>query len=288
MRVSGDRISLTRGRREIVLGVRDMILVPFSIHSWKEHFETFEGVERDGRLVLDFSEPAIHRYRKSGLAFHFPSFAEDDCMDAYTASYRPREGDVVWDVGAHAGMTAYMLAQMVGPTGMVYAFEPDEMSYDFLLRNIEMHEIGNVVPVKAALSGKTGKASFQMDGTMRAGLSDSLSFTARENRKVVETLRLEDACEQLGSVPTFIKMDIEGGELSVVAGALEFLRDHPIHFSIESNHTVDGRFTSGPLEVLLRRAGYRAWSSEEYGQLFTWAEPPKSATRERGDESVAA
>ena len=45
---------------------------------------------------------------------------EDDCMDAYTASYRPGEGDVVWDVGAHAGMTTYFLSQMVGATGRVY------------------------------------------------------------------------------------------------------------------------------------------------------------------------
>jgi FkbM family methyltransferase len=273
MQVADGRISLTRGRRRIVLGIRDVISVPFAVHDWGHFFDTLEGDVRGGMTVLDFSQPGLHRYRRHGVSFYAPSLAEDDSMDAYTASYHPQPGDVVWDVGAHAGMTSYFLAQMVGPGGKVYAFEPDETNYEFLLRNIEMHGLANVTPVKAALSDKTGTASFCMDGTMSAGLSDSLSYSAVENNKVVATISLQDACEQFGSVPRYIKMDIEGAELSVVDSSLEFLREHPIHFSIESNHMVDGKFTSGPLEAHLGGAGYRAWSSDKYGQLFTWAEP---------------
>jgi hypothetical protein len=70
-------------------------------------------------------------------------------------------------------------------------------------------------------------------------------------------------------------MDIEGAEVDVIKGAQSFLQDHPINFAIESNHMVDGQLTSGPLEKLLGSVGYRAWSSEEFGQLFTWAEPPR-------------
>jgi FkbM family methyltransferase len=273
MHVGDRRISLTRGQRRMILGMRDAISVPFAVHEWDQFFDTLEGEPRDGQMVLDFSRPALHRYRKRGLSFYAPSMAEDDSMDAYTAAYTPQPGDVVWDVGAHAGMTTYFLAQMVGPAGKVFAFEPDETNYEFLLRNIEMHGLANVTPVKAALSNKTGTASFCMDGTMSAGLSDSLSYAAAENNKAVATITVQDACRDFGSVPKYIKMDIEGAELSVVGGALEFLREHPIHFSIESNHIVGGRFTSGPLEEHFGRAGYRAWSSDKFGQLFTWAEP---------------
>ena len=274
MRVTDGRITLARGRRTMVLGLRDAISVPFAVHEWEQFFDTLEGQMCDGRTVLDFSQPGLHRYRKHGLSFYSPSLAEDDSMEAYTAVYSPQAGDVVWDVGAHAGMTTYFLAQMVGPTGKVYAFEPDETNYEFLLRNIEMHRLTNVVPVKAALSDRTGTAEFCMDGTMGAGLSDSLAYSAGENGWVVETLSLRDACARFGAVPNYIKMDIEGAELSVVASSVDFLKAHPVHLSIESNHMVGGRFTAGPLESLLGGAGYRAWSSEQYGQLFTWAEPP--------------
>lgn len=279
MRVSDGRISLVRGQRTMILGMRDMISVPFAVHEWASFFDTLEGQARDGRTVLDFSEPGLHRYRKRGLSFYSPSLAEDDSMEAYTASYCPQVGDVVWDVGAHAGMTAYFLAQMVGSTGTVYAFEPDETNYEFLLRNIEMHGLANVVPVKAALSDKTGTAEFCMDGTMSAGLSDSLSYAAAASSREVETLSLRDACERFGAVPNYIKMDIEGAELSVIRSSVELLKEHAIHLSIESNHLVGGRFTAGSLETLLGGAGYRAWSSEQYGQLFTWAEPPAAVAQ---------
>jgi FkbM family methyltransferase len=274
MQVEDGRISLTRGRRRIVLGARDAISVPFAVHEWGRFFETLEGEVQGGKTVLDFSEPGLHRYRKLGLSFYAPSLAEDDSMEAYTASYRPQPGDVVWDVGAHIGTSAYRLAKMVGPMGRVYAFEPDETNYKYLLLNIERHGLSNVTPVKAALSDRTGNSAFCMDGTMSAGLSESLAYGAAENDSVVETLGLEDACERFGSVPSYIKLDIEGAELSVISSTLEFLKEHPIHFSIESNHRVGGRCTSGPLERLLGSIGYRAWSSTKFGQLFTWAEPP--------------
>jgi FkbM family methyltransferase len=242
---------------------------------WEKHFDTLEPKPRDGRLVLDFSEPALHRYRKSGLSFHFPSFAEEDAMDAYTAAYHPQPDDVVWDVGANAGTTAYFFAQMVGPNGKVYAFEPDEINYAFLMRNLELHQIANVIPVKAALSGATGTAMFCMDGTMCAGLSDSLAITASKRNVLVDTISLQDACDRFGSVPNYVKMDIEGAEVDVIGGAADFLKDHPINFAIESNHMVGGQLTSGPLDLMLGKVGYRAWSSDEYGQRFTWAVPPQ-------------
>jgi hypothetical protein len=111
-----------------------------------------------------------------------------------------------------------------------------------------------------------------------AGLSDSLSYGAGSSSKVVDTLGLQDACRQFGSVPNYMKIDIEGAELNVVASSIDFLRQHPIHLSIESNHLVDGQFTSRPLEALFACIGYKAWSSDKYGQLFTWAEPPAALT----------
>jgi FkbM family methyltransferase len=275
MRMADGRITLTRGSRQVVLGARDIISVPFVVHEWDKFFATLEGQTQNENTVLDFSQPALHRYRGRGLSFYAPSLAEDDSMDAYTASYCPQPGDVVWDVGAHAGLTSYFLAEMVGPTGKVFAFEPDDTNYEFLLRNIDMHQLASVTPVKAALSDKTGTAIFCMDGTMSAGLTATLSSSAANSREV-KTLGLQDACEQFGSVPTYIKMDIEGAELSVVASSLDFLKQHPIHFSIESNHLVDGKFTSTPLEKLFAGIGYRAWSSDQFGQLFTWAEPPQT------------
>ena len=274
MRVHDGRIYLRRGQQEIVLGDRDIISVPFVVHEWGSFFETLEPAERDGREALDFSEPGLHRYRKHGLSFYAPSLAEEDSMEAYTSSYCPQPGDIVWDAGANAGLTAYFFSQLVGPAGKVIAFEPDETNYGFLLRNIELHKLENVVPVKAAVSDETGTATFCMDGTMGAGLTKTLAHSDQQHSRVVETLSPEDACARFGGVPRYIKMDIEGAELSVIAACKTLLEKNPIHLVIESNHVVDGKYTAGPLEAILGGIGYKAWSSDKYGQLFTWAAPP--------------
>jgi FkbM family methyltransferase len=276
---AGGVIVMTKGCRKVFLNQRDAISVPFMVHLWGLFFDTVEGEERNGYTVLDFSRPALHRYSKTGLSFYSPSIAEDECMDAYLTSYAPVAGDIVWDVGAYAGMTTYMFSNMVGPTGKVIAFEPDETNYEFLLRNIDLHKLENVMPVKAALSDETGTAAFCMDGTMGAGLTKTLAHSAAEHSRRVETLSPEDACARFGGAPSYIKMDIEGAELSVVAACKPLLKEHPVHLVIESNHVVDGKYTAAPLEAIFSEIGYKAWSSDEFGQLFTWAAPQREAYR---------
>ena len=273
---AGNQIILTHGREKMLLKRADLISVPFVVHTWKGFFATFDAPVVEGKFLLDFSRPGLHRYRKSGLSFHFPAVAEDDSMAAYTASYMPQPGDVVWDVGAHAGMTSYFFSKMVGEGGRVYAFEPDETNVAFLQRNLASNGVTNVTVVKAALAGTSGTANFCMDGTMNAGLSAFLSFSATKRNVEVRTVSLEDACRELGSIPAYIKMDIEGGEVDAVRGAVHFLRNHPIHFAVESNHVLNGEYTSRPLERIFKEAGYKGWSTEEFGQLFTWAEPVHS------------
>jgi FkbM family methyltransferase len=198
--------------------------------------------------------------------------AEDDTMDVYTARYRPKIGDLVWDVGAHAGATVYFFAKMVGPTGKVYAFEPDEVSYEYLLKNIEMHGLQNVVAVKAAIAGRTGRASFSMDGTQGAGIEGFSQCTDKNLLREVETLSFVDACKRYGT-PNYVKMDVEGAEAEIVDSALLFIRQQAIHFAIESDHRVDGDFTTKPLCRMFSHIGYASSSSTEYGMQFTWAEP---------------
>jgi FkbM family methyltransferase len=273
LKFTDGRFHIDKSGRELVLAKAQYVQVPVMLECFDLFFNTVAGERRNGRTVLDFSEPRRHRYLKSGAEFFFPSIPEDDAMDAYTHGYAPKPGDVVWDAGAHAGATSYFLAQLVGPQGRVYAFEPDNHNYEFLLKNIELHGLKNVIPVKKALSATTGSAEFIMDGTMCAGLTDCLIYQDKSRRQTVPTISFADACAELGEVPCYVKMDIEGAEVPTIRGAESFLQSHPIHFAIESYHPMNGELTYKTLEALFRDIQYRVWSSGEFGQMFTWAEP---------------
>lgn len=267
------RIVIRKNNREMVLSNDQYVQVPIMMECYELFFDTIEATVVEKREVLDFSEPALHKYKRNGLSFYFPSVPEDDVMDAYTYWYKPKAGDVVWDAGAHAGATTYFLAQMVGAAGRVYAFEPDESNWSYLRRNLELHRAENVTLVKDALAGETGSAQFQMDGTMSAGIAEYLVYSGPGQVRTVPTVTLEEACRRCGQVPAYIKMDIEGAEVAVLSRAGEFLRKNPMHFAIESYHRIDGEYTYKALERFFPTIGYEVESSDRFGQMFTWARP---------------
>jgi FkbM family methyltransferase len=273
IRFQGRRIELRRGKRSLFLSAQHFVQVPLMMKLFADYFATIQPRTVAGREVLDFSQPGFHTYRKHGVGFFFPSIPEDDSMPAYLRDYQPRPGDCVWDVGAHAGASTFFLSRLVGPAGRVIAFEPDQRCCEFLEQNITLHALENVRVVKKALCERTGEVAFNMDGTMAAGLSDRVLYASARYRKLVPAITIADACAELGSVPSYIKMDIEGAEVGAIEGSLRFLALHPIHFALESGHLVHGRETYAALERLFPPLGYRVHSRILAGQRFTWAAP---------------
>ena len=57
---------------------------------------------------------------------------------------RLRYGDVVVDVGANVGCIALMAAQIVGPSGLVVAVEPNPDNVQMLYAGVVINELSNV------------------------------------------------------------------------------------------------------------------------------------------------
>ena len=170
VRFSEGKIRIQQKNRAVILANKDFYLVPIFLECFAL---TFEDLEPDstasGVAMLDFSGPGAHRYRRHGIELQFPGIAEDDSIAAYTHRYKPHPGDLVFDIGAHAGFTTCMLARMVGPEGQVIAFEPDEVSGEYLTQNVKRLGLTNVAVVPKAIDAKTGTAQFNADGTMGPG-----------------------------------------------------------------------------------------------------------------------
>ncbi len=66
-------------------------------------------------------------------------------------------GDTVVDVGANIGYYTLLLANKVGKTGKVYAFEPDKINFEILAKNVKENNLENVVMINAAVGKKEGK-----------------------------------------------------------------------------------------------------------------------------------
>ena len=78
-----------------------------------------------GKKLADLRRPCQYRLPSGGLVW-LPIPAEPlDFFTGYFAKGGPKTGQIVLDGGAYCGETTIEMATRVGPTGHVFAFEPD-------------------------------------------------------------------------------------------------------------------------------------------------------------------
>jgi FkbM family methyltransferase len=214
------------------------------------------------RLCIDLSDHVI------GLAILRDRYERHELQCA-TSLLKP--GDVAIDVGAHVGVFALHMAEAVGPAGMVYAFEPLARNANLLQMAIaENHYEPRLRLERAGVSDATGEATLHFaretlnTGGAYIGEADvSLGPLATETVPIV---RLDD-CDFRRPV-RLIKMDVEGGEPRVIAGAARLLAtDHPIIISEVHPEQLQRVCGVGPDRLLgeLARLGYEARRIEADG-----------------------
>jgi FkbM family methyltransferase len=143
---------------------------------------------------------------------------------------RVKPGDIVYDVGAHAGYMTLLLSMLCGPGGQVFAFEPSPVNFNRLRRNIELNRISNATLLNLAASDKEGSANLIEMGSYSSLLSEGPCADASYSE--VKTIRLDDFVLRGGRpAPRFLKIDIEGHAGRCLMGTMALLREtRPIVF----------------------------------------------------------
>ena len=128
-------------------------------------------------------------------------------------------GMTVLDVGAHIGYYTLLAARQAGPEGKVYAFEPELENHALLLENIELNGYQNVVPVKMAVSDRTGTADLILTALDSGRHSMYHHGLPEQGSLAVETTTLDAFVESLDWPRIdLVKIDVEGAELSRLGG----------------------------------------------------------------------
>lgn len=137
-------------------------------------------------------------------------------------------GGVVIDVGANIGQYTLIAAQLAGPSGRVFAFEPDSVSAAALWRSIGRNDFGGRVELlRFAVAGRSGEARFkvQSDGTRSRLCPQGKGSCDLSETTSVRTLALDDFVDERGlDRLDFLKIDVEGADLDVLRGAERAIR----------------------------------------------------------------
>ena len=137
-----------------------------------------------------------------------------------------QEGMCVFDVGANIGYYTLLAARAVGPSGRVYAFEPEPHNFELLTRNVAENGFTNVRPVNAAVSNRAGIVRLHLDdANFGAHSFDPGSVRNSSGRSVeAETVQLDDfADEARAFAGVLVKVDVQGAEGLVVEGGRRLL-----------------------------------------------------------------
>lgn len=162
-------------------------------------------------------------------------------------------GSVALDVGANIGSITIPMMKAVGPTGRVFAFEPQSQIYRLLAANMALN---HDEPYSRAFNCAVGN----MDGFVQLACPtyDKEDFN-NFGRVEVEIAKEGIPIKKLDSLrfPAchFIKVDVEGWETEVLQGAEELIRKHRPILLVENDRPQKGEELMKTIEAF----GYRAY-----------------------------
>jgi FkbM family methyltransferase len=150
--------------------------------------------------------------------------------DAAVAAFlreRVRPGALCLDVGANVGVYVLQFARWSGPTGRVYAFEPNPCAQTVLRKHVRMNNLeGQVEIVPAAVGAFNGEAilyAAEADGMSRLGAPNK-EIANRTSQINVPVVTLDDYCASENLKPDWLFVDIEGFEIAALSGATKLIR----------------------------------------------------------------
>jgi len=216
---------------------------------------------------------ALTRFETATGNYYLPSDAQGDVVaNAIKAGkiFEPevvnlalqhiKPGSVVLDVGSNFGQMSVLFARRVGAEGKVYAFDADDFVFDVLKRNIRENGLTDQIePVFGAVHNVAGQTLyFPVQDFKRWSSYGSygIDYNASAGR-AVKTLTIDSL--DIARPVSFMKVDIQGGDLQAMQGAVKTIERNrmPIIFEYEYHFEEEYKLSFQEYVDFVSRIGYR-------------------------------
>ena len=184
-----------------------------------------------------------------------------------------RPGMTVLDVGAHHGLYTLLASKLVGRDGRVIAFEPSWRERRRLARHLWINRCRNVEVHSCALGDRAGESDFYLVEGMHDWCNSlrAPNIEERTSKVRVEVRRLDDVLEGIHWPRIdFIKLDVEGAELSFLRGARRMLCAEvrpAILVEVQDVRTAPWGYAARDIVRFLSDAGYSWFALADDGSL---------------------
>jgi FkbM family methyltransferase len=220
----------------------------------------------------------------STLAFHVHSAIEShrisNVQETWTIEWMRAvpPGSVVYDVGANIGIDSLIAAERRDRAVRVVAIEPFPANFASLVKNIVLNGLEDrVIALPLGLGRATGLARYNWANAQPGGALHSFGdiVRPRTGERVAPLAHHDCLCYRLDDLvrlpdlpfPTHVKIDVDGSELDVLAGAEDVLRDARCRaLQVEVVDADDARTRSRQVIGILQAAGFS--QTAEYRHNF--------------------
>jgi FkbM family methyltransferase len=139
-----------------------------------------------------------------------------------------KEGDVFLDIGANVGFYSLLAASIVGEKGRVVAIEPYPKTFAALKATVERNGIKNILPLNIGLGKEKGYSNLFINPAFHNDSPTMVHHEASERVRVeIVSLDMVATTHHLENID-YLKIDVEGFEPNVFAGATTLLKEKRI------------------------------------------------------------
>lgn len=209
---------------------------------------------------------------------HGPDEALSQCIikDGFYEAYETewftnivRAGDTVVDIGANMGWYTLIASRIVGNTGKVIAFEPEQSNFELLTKNVSTNGMDNVTCYQKAV-GENNRTVLFYKCPENSGHHCAWERDTSWDSKPIQQVSLDAILADEPHV-NVIKIDVEGAEHLVLAGAKKTIeRSSNLVLFLEVWFSGILRNGGNPCELLeyLDSAGFRLYQIIEWNKLL--------------------
>jgi FkbM family methyltransferase len=133
-----------------------------------------------------------------------------------------KKGDVVLDIGANIGFYTRIISELIGAKGKVHCFEPDVINFDRLFSFC--YDLKNVALNQKAVGPKTEKIKIYTSKMLNVD-HRTYKHDNFDTESEIDAVSIDDYLKENKKVD-FIKMDIQGFEMSAIKGMDAVLKEN--------------------------------------------------------------
>lgn len=151
---------------------------------------------------------------------------EHEGLDTKVVRKLVKKGENALILGANIGYWTCLLAELVGESGKVFAFEPSPTTFEFLKKNVEINGYNNVTLEQKAVADKSYHTKLYLsDG----GSMDNRIYDPHMDRKTVDVdvVKIDDYFKNSELKFDFIKINIQGADFAAIEGMVSLLKKSP-------------------------------------------------------------